>query len=368
MAGRIGLIVYGNLDLASGGYLYDRALVATLCARGWGVHVFPLPPRSYPVNLLDNIRPGLTSSIERAGLDLLLEDELCHASLVALNRDLKSRLGLPIVSIVHHLRSSEQHGYWPRWLHRKVEREYLRSVDAFVFNSPTTADSVTGLSGSEKPSIVARPSGDRFQSRIGAVDIEARTKAALPLRIVFLGNVISRKGLETLIDAVALLPSGAWSLSVLGDLQIDSALTRRVRQRIGSHGLRDRIWLAGRRVDGEVASILRSSHVLAVPSSYEGYGIAYLEAMSFGLPAIGTTQGGASEIIDNGVNGWLVTPRDPQGLARALRSYIDDPKLLLSMSQAALRTSARHPTWSESMDRAATFLETIVTGRNDETA
>jgi glycosyltransferase involved in cell wall biosynthesis len=353
---RVGLIVYGGLELISGGYLYDRQLVAALRARGCDVQVFALPGRSYPHNLLDNLRPAVQWRIERARLDLLLEDELCHPSLLALNRWLQSRLDVPIVSIVHHLRVSERHALWQRSLYRRVERAYLQSVDGFVFNSRATAESVRRLAGGTQPSVIAWPSGDRFNQRIDHAAIEARAYSAPPLRIVFLGNVIPRKGLETLIDAVARLPADDWSLCIVGDLESDRALIRRLRQRIQGHRLRDRIWLAGRCSDDEVASILRAAHVLVVPSSYEGFGIAYLEGMSFGLPAIGTTLGGASEIITNGVNGWLVQPGDDGDLSARLLELIRDRDLLARMSRAALKRAQDHPTWAESMERAADFI------------
>ena len=56
--------------------------------------------------------------------------------------------------------------------------------------------------------------------------------------------------------------------------------------------------------------LLKQSHVLVVPSSYEGFGIVYLEGMGFGLPAIGTTAGAAGEIITHGENGYLIQPDD----------------------------------------------------------
>ena len=61
--------------------------------------------------------------------------------------------------------------------------------------------------------------------------------------------------------------------------------------------------------------LLPQHHLLAVPSSYEGFGIVYLEGMHFGLPAIAGTDGAAKEIITHGQNGFLVRPGNPQALA-----------------------------------------------------
>ena len=73
------------------------------------------------------------------------------------------------------------------------------------------------------------------------------------------------------------------------------------------------------------AESLARSHLLAVPSSYEGFGIVYLEGMAFGLPALASSAGGAQEIIRHGETGWLVPPGEPVGLARAILEALADP-------------------------------------------
>ena len=72
-----------------------------------------------------------------------------------------------------------------------------------------------------------------------------------------------------------------------------------------------------------------------MPSSYEGFGIVYLEGMQFGLPAIAGTAGAAKEIITHGHNGFLVPPGNPEALAHHIELLIRDRELLLKMSLAA---------------------------------
>jgi glycosyltransferase involved in cell wall biosynthesis len=100
--------------------------------------------------------------------------------------------------------------------------------------------------------------------------------------------------------------------------------------------------------------------VLAVPSSYEGFGIAYLEGMSFGLPAIGTTAGAASEIITDGVDGYLVRPEDPETLAARLSVLARDRALLERLSLNALERYRRQPKWEETAARIRAFLAMMV--------
>ena len=101
---------------------------------------------------------------------------------------------------------------------------------------------------------------------------------------------------------------------------------------------------------------LRQAQVLALPSSYEGFGIAYLEGMAFGLPAIATTAGAAGEIITEGVNGYLIPPDDPPALAACLRSLTADHGLLARMSLNALERYHAQPAWEQTADRIRSFL------------
>ena len=87
--------------------------------------------------------------------------------------------------------------------------------------------------------------------------------------------------------------------------------------------------------------------MLVVPSSYEGFGIVYLEGMAFGLPAIGTTAGAASEIITDGENGFLIPPDDSETLSERLSMLANDRELLARMSVKALERYRQQPTWDE---------------------
>ena len=92
--------------------------------------------------------------------------------------------------------------------------------------------------------------------------------------------------------------------------------------------------------DERLTEIMRASHVLAVPSSYEGFGIVYLEGMKFGLPAIATTGGAAGEIVTHDVNGYLIPPGDAAVLAHHLSELTSDRGLLERFSLAARRRFA----------------------------
>ena len=157
---KIGLVIYGSLDSISGGYYYDRRLVATLQEWGDEFQVYSQPRRKYAASLVDNLNFRLP-----AGLDLLIQDELNHPSLLAANQRPHP---YPVISLVHHLRTSEDNPGWGSAAQRWIERTYLHSVDGFICNSKTTRQSVRALSKENKPNLVAYPPVDRFQDRNAA--------------------------------------------------------------------------------------------------------------------------------------------------------------------------------------------------------
>ena len=118
---RIGFIVPGGLANHSGGFLYDRMLVEHLRRPGAHVDVIPLKWGSYPGDLLRGLFNASHRGFDPSSLDVLLEDELSHPRLLSFNRSLRREAGLPIISVVHHLRSSEP---GPSWITSVVLRAY----------------------------------------------------------------------------------------------------------------------------------------------------------------------------------------------------------------------------------------------------
>lgn len=357
---RIGLLIYGSLITLSGGFLYDRMLVNYLRRQGNIVKVLSLPWRDYTRHLGDNLSQRLFHRLLDLNVDLLVQDELNHPSLAWTNRRVSDRVGYPIVAIVHHLRCKEPRTGLMNWFYRVVESRYLNSVDAFIFNSRTTQSTVQALLGSAKPGVVAVPGGDRLSPVINVHEIATRSHSPGPLRILFLGNVIPRKGLSVLLSALEYLPSYAYQLTVVGDLKVDRSYSRAICRQVTQAGMSDRVTFSGSLQAEELVKCLRNQHMLALPSFLEGYGIAYIEAMGFALPAIATTEGAAHEIITHGKDGYLIPPGDHRSLAEVIRKLHDDRDQLLAMSQSAISRYNKHPTWEQSMSRIDVFLTSLL--------
>jgi glycosyltransferase involved in cell wall biosynthesis len=355
---KIGLIIYGTLDTLSGGFLYDRMLVAHLRASGCQVDILSLPWRDYATHLGDNLRLGWARQIAAARYDVLLQDELNHPSLFLLNMLLRRISASPIISIIHHLRSSEDHPPHLLPLYRLIERLYLQTVDGFIYNSRTTCQIVQGLLGRAKPHVVAYPAADHRkpptrQAILNA--IRSRMHANQPLQLLLVGNLMARKGLHTVLNALARLDTKRWHLHIVGSEAVDPSYSTAMRHRADTLSLTPNLTWHGRISDDALHRLLSGSDLLVMPS-YEGFGIVFLEGMAFGLPVLAANIGAAGEIIYPGINGYLVPFDDDLALAQYLTLLEENRVHLATLAYHARHRYDQHPTWAESMDTAYHWL------------
>jgi glycosyltransferase involved in cell wall biosynthesis len=347
---RIGLVIYGTLDTLSGGYLYDRKLVEYLRAQGDAVEIVSLPWRDYARHLSDNTSRALERRLAETPVDVWLQDELNHPSLLRANRVMRLQgVHTPIVSIVHHLRISEVHPPLSKLLYRSVECAYLETCEGFVFNSQATRRTVEALVGAAQPHVIAYPAGDHL-----ALAPAAQRSSADSLRLLAVGNLMPRKGLHTTLDALARV-SGDWRLDVVGRADVEPAYAAQCRAQAQRLGLGERVRWLGRLADDALAQAYAASDVLVVPSQYEGFGIVYLEAMAAGLTVIASTAGAAGEIVTDGVDGYLVPGDDAPALAVAISRLFDQARLA-GFKRAARARYERHPTWADSCAAIREFL------------
>lgn len=357
---RIGFIIYGSLDTLTGGYLYDRVVARGLTGLGHEVEVISLPAGSYLRRLCCGFSPGLLRRLLAGGFDILIQDELCHPTLFLVNKRLRSHAGRPLlVALVHHVLCGEPRPRWQNMFLGLVERSFLATVDGFIHNSATTRRTVASLVDHNQPQVIAYPAGDRFGSPLSAEVIAKRTHRPGPLELLFLGIVIPRKGLLPLLSALAGVDRDVWRLSIAGGLDFDPAYTARAEKLIRQLDLSGSVRFLGPLQDDELAAILSTSHLFCMPYAYEGFGIAILEAMAFGLPAIGCSNGAARETISHGTNGFLLDSGDLAGLAPLLQQLHRDRERLQQMALSACATYISRPKWQDSIAAIDTFLRKI---------
>jgi glycosyltransferase involved in cell wall biosynthesis len=155
-----------------------------------------------------------------------------------------------------------------------------------------------------------------------------------PVQVVFLGEIGDRKGTFTLLDAwakVAVEAAVPVRLTLAGDGEF-----ARAERRIADLGLRETVELHRWLSPAEVAALLAGAHVLCLPSRAEGQPMAVLEAMANGLCVIASDVGGIPDLLSDG-SGLLIPPDDPDALAAALLSVLDDPVERARTGERALR-------------------------------
>ena len=168
------------------------------------------------------------------------------------------------------------------------------------------------------------------------------------LRILFVGRLVERKGVTHLIEAVRRLPPGSKPrLTVIGDGPERTAL----EAQIARDALADRVTVRGRVSEAELKDAYASSDVLVLPSildargDTEGLGVVLLEAMSYGVPVIGSNLGGITDIVRDGETGLLVPPGDPGQLAAALQRLATDRDLSSRLGEAGRKHVAAAFGW-----------------------
>jgi D-inositol-3-phosphate glycosyltransferase len=187
-------------------------------------------------------------------------------------------------------------------------------------------------------------------------------------RIVSLGRLVERKGVDTVIQALAQLPQA--ELVIAGGPVTgfdDDPEVRRLRSIVGRLGLDERVSLVGPLSREQVPALLRSADVVACTPWYEPFGIVPLEAMSCGKPVVASAVGGLLDTVVDGVTGVQVPPRDPDRLAAVLRELLADPDRRRRMGQAGRARIAENYTWPKVAEATEgiyqRILAPVVSGR-----
>jgi glycosyltransferase involved in cell wall biosynthesis len=173
-------------------------------------------------------------------------------------------------------------------------------------------------------------------------------------RILSLGRLVERKGVETTIRALREVPGAELVIAGGGDAIADAELARltAVAQACRVH---ERVHLVGQIPREDVPALLRSADVLVSVPWYEPFGMVPLEAMACGVPVVASAVGGHLDTVLDGRTGALVPPRDPAALAQRLRELLADPARLAAIgSAAAIRARSRYG-W----DRIAAEMELL---------
>lgn len=202
---------------------------------------------------------------------------------------------------------------------------------------------------------VGRPD-DLITIRNGIPDVPAWSRAhpdRSPPQIVMVARFDDQKDHDTAVRALHALVESPWSLVFVGaGPRMDT-----VKTIVTALGLVDRVRFVGRSDD--VAAHLAKSQIFLLVSKWESFPLSVLEAMRAGLPSVVTDVGGTREIIEPGVNGFLVGRGDEDGLADALARLIGDASLRTQMGAAARRGYETRHREGPMIDRTVELYETL---------
>lgn len=156
------------------------------------------------------------------------------------------------------------------------------------------------------------------------------------LHLLFVGRINQRKGLSYLLEALRLLPEVDLHLTICGRVVDDLSIFREFA---------DRITIRPSVSAEELVLAYQSADLFVFPSVAEGFGQVLLEALACGLPILSTTHTAAPDLVDDGVQGFIVEPRRPDQLAEAIVWARDHREELRTMGRRA-RARAEEFTWA----------------------
>jgi glycosyltransferase involved in cell wall biosynthesis len=352
---RVAFLTVGDPARLTGGYLYHREVFARLRGRGLLIDEIVAAEAGLEAQLAAS--QHFVQGFDPDLYDAVVVDALARA-VCAPGND-RWREHRPLVAMVHELPSvaaGREAGA------SEIERE--RAFEASLLR----ADQMIAVSDDGRRILVERGvPAERVVvasggfDRLTAGDGQRATDHGRGTTVLCVAQWIPRKGVLELARAWALAARPGWRLELVGETTADSAYAAAVREVIAA-APEGSIVVRGALSDDELAEAFAGASVFAMPSRYEGYGIAYAEALAAGLPVVGCAVGPVPELVGPEA-GLLVPAGDTGALAAALARLIDDRPLRERMSRAARRRAAELPTWGDTAERFLYAIQQAITAR-----
>jgi glycosyltransferase involved in cell wall biosynthesis len=341
---RIAVVVPGSIAQRSGGYEYDRRIVAGLRARGWVVDVheivgaFPRPSAAALETAAQTLAAISNDSI-------VLVDGLAFGAMPAEVERERGRLNF--AALVHlplaaHVGINRQEA--DRF--EQSERRALAAARACIVTGTATVEALEAYGVRPEQIAVVEPGTDRAPLARGSRN---------PLHLVSVAALTAGKGHEILLRALARLSQRAWHLTCAGSLDRDPATATRVRQLVDAEPLGKRVALVGELDATELSALYDSADVFVHASLHETYGMVVAEALARGVPVVASATGAIPNLVGPDA-GLVVPPGDVAALEGALSSVIDDADVRDRLAAGARRVRDRLPTWDAAADRMANLL------------
>jgi histidinol-phosphate phosphatase family protein len=280
---------------------------------------------------------------------------------------LKQAFDVPLVTTFHALglvrreHQKETDGFPDERI--AIERELVARSDRIVAECPQDRVDLARHYGAADARMALVPCGFDAAEFTPQERAAARSRLGLPadeFMVLQLGRMVPRKGIETVVRAMAEPACGGMMLRIVGgDCDVpDGRRTpeiARLQDAARDCGVADRVVFEGRKQRSDLRDWYAACDAFVTTPWYEPFGITPLEAMACGRPVVGSAVGGVQFSVHDGVTGLLVPPKDPGALAQALGRLRADPALARAMGEAGLRRARSEFTW----DKVALALQHV---------
>ncbi len=247
---------------------------------------------------------------------------------------------IPFVITVHGLdafSTNQVKGIAGKWAHR-VSRLIYQSARSVICVSEKVREQVdAGTSNHANTTVVHNGIDAKIFYPVDVVNASNT--------ILSVGNLIPIKGHALLLRAFSQLSDQfpQFVLEIIGEGPELSNL----RTLATSLNLAGKVHFLGRQSRRKVAEAMQRCAIFALPSSYEGLGCAYLEAMAVGKPVVGCKDQGIEDVIRHGVNGWLVRPGNLEEITSALSLLLSNAELCARIGFSARQTILQNFTFED---------------------
>lgn len=339
-------VIPGDINTVTGGYIYQRKLLEGLRAIGHDVEHVPLGA-SFPNPTPEETATALGQLAALAPTRALIIDGLVFGSVDTAGL---ASLRAALVAMIHHPLALET-GLDPAQRDHlyRTERDNLALAAHVLVTSPHTARILTADYGVAPDCItVARPGNDRPSS--------SRSPGNPPL-ILSVGIQSARKGHDTLLRALAQITEFNWRAVIVGAAR-DVEYAKALAQLVDTLGLNARVRLAGEIPQEALRTLYAEASVFALATRYEGYGMVFDEALTWGLPIVSCDAGAVAETVPQSA-GILVSPDAPEDFAAALAQVLSDTALHHRLASAAHVAGLALPTWQDTARIAGRVLDDL---------